>query len=151
MTHTQLLGIAALLGLLGCQDDGGQGREKVQRTGKAVGRTAGDFVSGISSGVRAVSHDRVELAPALTSAGLRTGRFAVKSDDDKKTRRVLNVYLIFDQNFKQRLTVKAIDRDGNEYGRIVRQLRGNAGEARYEEFAFESPERVVGRSRFIFE
>ncbi len=149
-TTLLLIWVAGWLG--GCTyDEGSTGREKVQHTGQSVGRAAGDLVGGVAAGVRSVSRDKLEVAPELTAAGLRTGRYSVKSALGTGNRRTLNVYVMFDKDLKRTVTLKAIDRDGNEYGRLQRTLRGKAGEARYEEFVVQAPERVPGRSRFILE
>lgn len=137
-------------GLFSCEFRSGTPEEKVTRTGETVGKGTSDFIKGVSKGVSNTVQSKLEFSDALKAKGLQTGKFQIERSKTGK-RSVLSVYLIFDQDFKKKVSVKVYDANGQEYGRISQLIEGKKGDARFYDFAFDPRTNLENRSRFTFE
>ncbi len=61
------------------------------------------------------------------------------------------MYLIFDNNFNKKVTLKVFDEDGQEYGRITQLINGEKNEAKYVDFVFDKRTNIDGKGKVSFE
>lgn len=94
----------------------GKIKETINDAGDAAGQTAGEFFEGATKGVQKAFDVKVTIDPQLKSKGIELGKTQVASDS-LGTDNLLTVYVIFNQNFKGKLTAKAFDDKSLEMGR----------------------------------
>jgi len=63
----------------------------------------------------------------------------------------LSAYLIFNDDFDQRITVKVFDENGQEYGRVTNLVKGEKNEAKYFDFIFDNRTNIHGKGKLKFE
>lgn len=125
-------------------------KEKINKAGEAVGQAAGEFVSGVTSGVEKAWETKVDLPKNLEAQGIQFGKITVSSDSGA-TDNLVTVYVIFNNNFSSDLTAKAYDNKGIEMGRSKIKVEGKKDEARYIEFHFDKRTNIDNDSRVTIE
>ena len=116
-------------------------KEKTKNTinegGEVVGKTATEFIEGVSEGVDKTLQCEILLSEGLKNSGLQTGKFSIQNDTNGGQNNLLAIYVIFNKDFSKPLLVKAFDKTGLEIGRSKLTVEGKAGEAKYYDFAFD--------------
>lgn len=125
-------------------------KEKVNQGGEVVGKTATEFLEGVSEGVDRTLECEIKLSEDLKARGLKTGKFSIEDSANGNNNR-LQLYLIFDQNFDSTLLVKAFDKKGLEIGRVKLPVSGEAGDAGYYDFIFDARTDIEVRSKITIE
>ena len=125
-------------------------KEAVNKTGEVVAKTGAEFVQGASRGIQSTFQNEIVISDPLKKQGIKTGKILI-GGTDSTTDNVLTAYLIFDQNFNNKITVKVLDENGLEYGRITQQLQANAGDARYVDFPFDKRTNIDSKGKLVFE
>ena len=108
-------------------------RDKTKKTlnkgSEIVGKAGSEVAEGISRGVEETFSISIEKSKRLDSNGIRLGRVTI-SGTDSSSDNVVSVYLIFDRNFNGKLTAKAIDPNGLEFGLTSVNVMADANDAR---------------------
>ncbi len=151
-----LLGGSLLLPLTGCDEL--TNRDKLQKAGETVGRSATVIVDGIGEGIKRADKRQLVVGEELKTRGLRTGKFKVdKAESGGLTEKEpdgdnrLTVYCIFDKAFDRSVTVTLFDEAGEEYGRTKVKLTGKAGDARNVDFVFDPRTDIERGTKVVME
>jgi hypothetical protein len=125
-------------------------KDTVNKTGEVVAKAGSEFVDGVAKGVEKTFQNKVVLSNQLQKQGLKTGKIII-NNSDSATDNILTTYLIFDENFEMKITVKLIAENGQEYGRISQKIKGIKDEAKYFDFVFDKRTNINGKGTVIFE
>ena len=90
------------------------------------------------------------MSQALTAKGVKTGKFKITSSAGASDN-ILSLYLIFNNDFKQDISIKIFDSKGLEYGRLNQNVKGKKDEAKFVDFTFDKRTNIESRSKFIIE
>ena len=125
-------------------------KEKINKVGNVTGQAVGELVSGISSGVKKAFDVKIDLPERLADKGVRFGKTTVTSDSSGNDN-LLIIYIIFNNDFKSELTVKAFDSKGLEMGRARIIVEGKKDEAKYFDFHFDKRTKIDFDSKLTIE
>ncbi|WP_341906309.1 MULTISPECIES: hypothetical protein [Fluviicola] len=128
----------------------GEIKESINDAGDAAGQTAGEFFEGATKGVQKAFDVKVSIDPQLKSKGIELGKTQVASDS-AGTDNLLTVYIIFNQNFKGKLTAKAFDDQSLEMGRSSVEIQGKKDEAKYVDFHFDPRTNLDSKNELIIQ
>lgn len=140
--------IALILGLTACSTS--SIKDKINKTGNAVGQVTGEFIEGASKGVSKAFDVKVELPQYLTDKGLQFGKATVTSDSIG-TDNLLVLYIIFNKDFDGLLTAKAFDNQLLEMGRSSAQVSGKKNDAKFVEFHFDKRTNIDSKNKLTVE
>ena len=126
-------------------------KNTINKGGEVVGKTATEFIEGVSEGIDETLDCKISLSEDLKKKGIKTGKFAINNDSLNGINNMLTVYLIFDNDFNGTITAKAFDKNGLEIGRKKMEAESNAGEAGYCDFVFDKRTQIEVRSKIILE
>ena len=79
---------------------------------------------------------------------MQLGKFKIINPEALSSE-LLTAYLIFDQDFRQNVTVKVYDQNGFEYGRTNVDIDAKQGEAKYIDFPFDKRTEIENKSKFV--
>lgn len=153
VTMKQLLTLITLFALLtiSCDRVKNKTKETINKGGETVGKTASEFIEGVTEGVEQILQCEISLSQALMDQGLSTGKFSIEDGaaggDDNK----LTLYIIFDKDFSATLRAKAFDKNGLEIGRVTLDVEGKAGDAGYYDFVFDTRTYIEVKSKITIE
>ena len=142
--------IIFLLVIGGCNGAKEKAKDAINKAGETVGQSTTEFAKGVSEGVDKSLGSEIELSPLLLSKGIKAGKCIITDSADAHNN-ILSLYLIFDKDFKQQISVKINDSKGLEYGRLKQEVSGKAGEARFVDFIFDKRTNIESKSKFIIE
>jgi hypothetical protein len=125
-------------------------KETVNKTGEAIGKAGSEFAQGVAKGVETTFSNEVKFSEQLTKLGLKSGKVTISSTDSARDNK-LTVYLIFDNNIDQKITAKIFDENGQEYGRVRQQIKGEKGDAHYVDFIFDNRTNIDSKGTIQFE
>ncbi len=137
--------------LISCDRVSDKTKKTINAGGEAVGKTATEFIQGVSEGVDKTLQCEIILSKELTDNGLRTGKFSIHNDTTGGQNNVLTLYLIFDKEFSRTISVKAFDKLGLEFGRTKMKIDGRSGEAKYYDFAFDKRASIESKSKLTID
>lgn len=140
-----------LFTFLACDKVKEKTKQTINEGGEVVGKTATEFVEGVSEGIDKTLECKIELQPSVSSLGLKTGTFAIKSDSSAGKNNLLTIYFIFDKDFKKEVLVKAFDKSGLEVGRAKQMIIAKAGDAKYFDFKFDTRTYIEAKSKITIE
>ncbi len=143
-----LIAVMLVCLLASCNRTKEKAKEIINETGQTVGEGATEFVQGVGEGIDETLQSEVVVSDKLKEAGLQTEKFKLHDGAEEDS---LTVYVIFNKNFKQIVSVKVYDDKGKEYGRSTLTLEGAANEARYVGFAFDKHTDFEHKSKFVLE
>ena len=126
-------------------------KETINEGGEAVGKTASEFFEGVSEGVDKTLQCKIVLSQELVDKGLQTGKFSIAGDNAGGLNNVLVLYVIFDKDFKESVSVKSFDKNGLENGRTKLDIEGKSGEAKYYDFVFDKRTYIEAKSKITIE
>lgn len=135
MKYFLILPVSLLL--LSCEGTKQDAKAIINESGKAVGQTASEFVDGVSEGVEKTLERDLLISPELQKKGIATGKVVIADDNAGNSNNVLSIYVIFNKDFKGKMTAKVVDKTGKESGRLTQETAAKAGEARYIDFTFD--------------
>src|SRR4051812_12911724 len=81
-------------------------KQKINKAGDIAGQATGEFMEGASKGIVKAFDAKIQPSTELRTKGLDFGKATITSDTNG-TDNLLIVYVIFNQDFKGRLTAKA--------------------------------------------
>jgi hypothetical protein len=122
----------------------------ITNTGKSLGRGSAQFFKGIREGVDKTLNCQIELSDNLKNKGLSTGKFLINQSKGASDN-VLSVYFLFNKKINRKVFIRVYDRKGREYGRTSSVVEGNAGNANYVDFVFNSRTEIEAKSKFSLE
>ena len=122
--------------LISCDWAKDKAKKGVNKTGEAVAEAGSEFADGVRKGVNESFSNIVSLDSSLKEKGLTLGRTTVKGTDSSSDN-ILTIYIIFEKDFKGKLTARAMDDKGLEFGRASITITSAAGEAGYHDFIFD--------------
>ncbi len=125
-------------------------KDTVNKTGEVVAKAGSEFADGVSKGVEKTFQSELKFSDALSKKGIKSGKILISSSDSARDN-VLTAYLIFENDFDQKVTVKIFNESGQEYGRVVQTIKGIKGEAGYVDFVFDKRTNIDGKSKVLIE
>jgi len=146
MKYIFVLFATLLLAFTSCE----RAKKTINKTGETVGEGTSEFVNGISSGIDKTFQCELDLNPALKAKGLSTGKFKIGDSEGSKNN-VVTVYLLFDKDFSDSLSLKVVDVKGLEYGRLRTPVAGKKGEGKYIDFTFDKRTEIESRSKLVID
>jgi hypothetical protein len=125
-------------------------KDTVNKTGEVVAKAGSEFVDGVSKGVEKTFKNKVIISDELIKQGLKVGKIIINSTDSTRDN-ILTTYLIFDKSMEKKLTVKVMNQEGQEYGRVSQQIKGQKDEAKYLDFVFDKRTNIDGKGTITIE
>jgi hypothetical protein len=133
--------------LLSCQTD--EGNEKLAEAGETVGKSAATIAKSVKSGIEKATKINIDISENLKTRGLSTGKVTLGSKGGRHN--VLNVYMIFEKRINRNLTMKVLDADGLELGRTKILVKGEAGDAKFVDFVFDTRTNIDRDNKIVME
>ncbi len=125
-------------------------KEKINKVGDVAGQTAGEFIEGASKGVQKAFDIKTVLPDGLKEKGVEFGKATVSSDS-LGTDNLLVLYVIFNKDFKGKLTAKVFDDQSQEMGRSIVALTGKKDESKFIEFHFDKRTNIDSKNKLTLE
>ncbi|HEY8938177.1 MAG TPA: hypothetical protein VIM65_23305 [Cyclobacteriaceae bacterium] len=125
-------------------------QETINKGGEVVGKSATEFIEGVSDGVDKTLQCELSLSESLKDKGVKTGKFSI-ADTLGGKHNLLVLYLIFDKDFNGTISAKVFDQDNLEMGRKALSTMQKSGEAMYFDFVFDKRTYIESRSKIIVE
>lgn len=122
-------------------------REAINKTGETVGKGASEFFDGVADGVSERFNCHVQIDSSLVKKGLEMGKIRVTGSDSGSAH-ILSIYFVFNENMDQPVSIKLLDEEKKEYGRIKGMISGKKGEARFVDFVFDPKTAIETNSLF---
>lgn len=133
-----------------CNQAKEKAKQTINKTGETVGKGTSEFINGVSEGVDETFECELQISKQLSDRGLTNGKFKITDSKDTKDN-ILTAYLIFANDFKQNVSVKVFDQNGQEYGRVSLLVEAKKGEAKYFDFIFDQRTNIESKSKFVIE
>ncbi len=140
-----------ILSLFACNRIKQETKEALNKGGETAGKTATEFIEGVTEGVDKTLQCDIVLSQELKTKGLRTGKFSINNDTAGGENNLLILYLIFDKDFKDNLSVKAFDKNGLELGRTSLEVEGKQNDAKYYDLRFDKRTYIEVKSKIMIE
>ncbi|MBC8753904.1 hypothetical protein H2O64_04430 [Kordia sp. YSTF-M3] len=118
--------------------------------GKVVGESVGEFSKGLSEGVENTFKININTSENITKQGISFGKITLSSASGGSDN-VLNVYMIFDRDFNDTLSLKVFDNNDLEMGRSSKVIEATKGEADFYEFQFSQKTNIDSDSSIFME
>jgi hypothetical protein len=125
-------------------------KEKINKAGDIAGEATGEFIEGASKGVEKAFDVDIQLDQKLLSKGIQFGKATV-TNDSVGVDNLLVLYVIFNQDFKGKLTAKAFDDQSLEMGRATIEVTGKKDETKYVEFHFDKRTNIDSKNKLTVE
>ncbi len=126
-------------------------KEVINKGGETAGKSAAEFFEGVSEGVDRTLQCETELSQNLKNKGIKTGKFSISNDTVGGENNVLTLYMIFEKDFNDFITLKAFDKTGKEFGRVKVKIGSKAGDAQFYDFQFDKRSYIEVRSKILIE
>jgi hypothetical protein len=150
MKHYPIFFILSIL-LSSCNGCKEKTKETINQGGEVVGKTATEFIEGISEGVDKTLQCEISLSQELKDKGLSTGTFSIQNDSAGGENNRLTLYIIFNKDFNADVSAKAFHKNGLEVGRTKTQISGKVSEANYFDFYFDKRTNIEVKSKITLE
>jgi hypothetical protein len=124
--------------------------DAVQSAGEKAGEAAGKTVKSVTEGVEQAYQIKIEVADSLTRKGLQLGTISL-ADSVGGNDNVLNVYIIFNNDFSGEALLRVFESNDKEKGRSRVTLKGKKGEAAYYDFVFDPRTNIDRSNRIVME
>jgi len=134
--------------LISCDWAKDKAKKGVNKTGQAAAEAGSEFADGVRKGVNESFSNTVTLDTTLKEKGLTLGRSTVKGTDSSSDN-ILTTYIICEKDFKGKLTAKALDDKGLEFGRASVTITATAGNGGYYDFIFDTITNIDRGDRII--
>ena len=121
------------------------------KSGKALGESASEFVEGVSDGVKTTFENQLVISDPLKNKGIETGKVLIENDSLGHSLNVVTVYMIFSKDFNSKITAKVEDKNGNESGRLIKEVKAKSGEAKYVDFVFDGRTEIDAKSKITMD
>jgi len=131
--------------LFSCDNIIDKTKKTVNKSGKLVGKTATEFVDGVSDGIDETLDCEVIISEELINEGVKTGAYSIATDSNGN-KNILKIYLIFKKELNRALLVTALNKDSLEMGRSLPLIQASAGDARYFTIPFDKETQIDSKS-----
>lgn len=148
--HTNTILLIIILGVTSCTWAKNKAKKAVNKTGEIVAKTGSEFGNGMYKGVKKTFENNIKLSDSLRDTGLEFGEITINSSDSA-TDNVLTTYIIFNKDFDQEVTIKLLDENDKEYGRLTQNIKGEKGTAKYFDFIFDKHVNIGVKGNILFE
>lgn len=125
-------------------------KSAIKEGGKIVGESVGEFSKGVSEGVEETFQITINANESIKSKGISFGKITLGSAYGGRDN-MLNVYMIFDQDFSDTLYLKVFDNNDLEMGRTHEVITAKKGEADFYEFQFNKKTNIDSDSKIFME
>ncbi|NBX78855.1 MAG: hypothetical protein EBQ94_00480 [Flavobacteriales bacterium] len=125
-------------------------KQKINKAGDVVGQTTGEFIEGAADGVQKAFDVKISLPKGLKEKGVEFGKSTISNDSIGKDN-LLEVYVIFNKDYKGKLTAKVYDDNSLEMGRATVQLNGKMDETKYVAFHFDKRVNIDSKNKITVE
>ena len=136
------------MGILSCSSD--SIKQKINKAGNIAGQATGEFVEGASKGIVKAFDVTIKVSQKLIDNGIELGKSTVTSDSTGVDN-LLVIYVIFNKDFKGKLTSKAYDENSLEMGRTSVLVEGKKDEAKYIELHFDKRTNLDSKNKITIE
>jgi hypothetical protein len=143
--------LLVLITFFSCNKVSEKAQETINKSGELVGKTATEFVEGVSEGMDRSLDCKIVLSQDLLKIGLKTGKFYIENDSELNKDNKLVVYFIFDKDVNKKITAKIFDKKNLEMGRCNIVLKGKKNEAKFFDFVFDPRSKIEVKSNIIIE
>lgn len=126
-------------------------KQAINKGGETVGKTATEFIEGVTEGVDLTLQCELLLSQDLMDQGLKTGKFSIDDGIEGGNENKLILYLIFDKDFNDTMMARVFDKNGLEIGRTKLKVEGQAGDAGYYDFVFDKRTYIEVKSKITIE
>lgn len=142
--------LLTILALTSCNWAKDKAKKTVNQTGELIAKTGSEFGDGVYKGVQRTFQNDIKLADHLKDKGLELGKVTVGATDSA-TDNMLTAYIIFNDDFDGKVTIKLFSEDGKEYGRLTQEIKGKKGTAKYIDFIFDKRVNIGVKGDITFE
>ncbi|WP_430412681.1 hypothetical protein [Kordia sp.] len=125
-------------------------KNAIKEGGKIVGESVGEFSKGVSEGVDETFQIKINTNENIKNKGVSFGKITLGSIYGGRDN-MLNVYMIFDKNFNDTLSLKVFDNNDLEMGRTTKIINAEKGEANFYEFQFNKKTNIDSDSKIFME
>jgi hypothetical protein len=134
----QIIFSAAILALTlsSCDWAIDKSQKAVNKAGEIVGKTGSEFGDGLYKGVKKTFENEVKISDQLIAKGIDFGEITINGTDST-SENILTIYVIFNADFNNEITVKLLNENKKEYGRITQKIKGQKGTTQYVDFIFD--------------
>lgn len=125
-----------------------------KKLGDTVGESMGEFGEGVAKGAEKAFDIEVNPSDELKEKGINVGKVLLDSDTAAANRghdNKLSIYLIFDKDYKDVISVKVTDAKGLEIGRSKDSVDAKKGDAGYYDFHFDKRTNIDSDSKINIE
>jgi hypothetical protein len=123
-------------------------KNTVHKTGEVVAEAGSEFADGVKKGVSNSFSNMAIVTDSLSLKGVRLGKIAVNGTDSTSDN-VFSAYIIFEKGFDGKITAKALDKEGIEFGRAFCMIKVTPGDAGYFDFRFDSRTNIDREDKII--
>jgi len=116
-----------------------------------VGKSATEFVEGVSEGVERALECEIQLSEALQAKEISTGTFKIKNGPEGGKDNVLVLYMVFNEPIEQKLKATVFTKKGLESGRTTTSIKADKGETQYITFSFDERMSIEAKSQIVIE
>jgi hypothetical protein len=134
--------------MISCNWAKDKAKKGVNKTGEVVAEAGSEFADGVRKGVDEAFSNAISLDEPLKAKGLTLGRTMVKGTDSSSDN-IVTAYFIFEKDFKGKLTAKAVDDKGLEFGRASVTITATTGDAGYYDFIFDNRTNIDRKDKVI--
>lgn len=115
------------------------------KTGEITGKTVTAFGKSAYDGVETVLKNKTEIQSSLKQNGIEVGKILNEQNN------MLQVYIIFNKDYKGNVTVRVKDINNEEIGRSTVYIEGKSGQADYKSFVFNQLTDIPEQSTIFIE
>ncbi len=133
--------LVSVLLIISCQ----KAKETVNKSGEIVGKSATEFIGGVSEGIDKSLECELILSDEIKGK-VSTGKFYIENDSTGQNNKLV-IYFIFNEDFDKEVTFKTNDKKGLETGRTKLQIQGKKGETSYFDVIFDVRTEIESKSK----
>lgn len=115
------------------------------KSGEITGKTVTAFGKSAYDGAGKILKNKIILFPLLKEKGIEVGKIVQEENN------ALQIYIIFNKDFKGNMMVRIKDANNEEIGRTTNYIEGKAGQATYESFTFHQMTDIQEQSTIFIE
>jgi hypothetical protein len=125
-------------------------QKAVNKAGEIVGKTGSEFGDGLYKGVKKTFENEVVTADKLTAQGIEFGEITINGTDST-FENILTIYVIFNMDFNNEITIKLLNESKKEYGRLTRKIKGQKGTTQHIDFIFDNRVNIGSKGSITIE
>ncbi len=138
------------LTIISCDDVKEKTKNSINKSGETIGKTTTEFIEGVGEGINQTFSVDIQISKELSNKGMQTGAYSIE-ESASGVPNIFTLYLIFNQNFKEKILMKAYDKNDLEIGRVKTEVNGKKNEADYYDFIFNTRTKLKNNGRLVIE